>query len=149
MHMKTNWMLGLVALVAALAAGCASPNTSGFTVGAEPDADGVMQQVLQTDNAKLAKNLAVSDVKTGQTKNGLMKVNLKLTSRHNKTIVAQSKLAWFDADGVEVEPNADAWRPLALNGKETRTIQGVAPTASAVAFKLRVREGEQTRWIIK
>lgn len=147
--MKTKWMLGLVALAAALAAGCASPNTSGFTIGAAPDAEGVLQQVLQTDNAKLAKNLAVSDVVVGQTKNGLMKVNLKLTSRHNKTIVAQSKLAWFDAEGVEIEADSDAWRPLALNGKETRTIQGVAPAASAVAFKLRVREGEQTRWIIK
>ena len=147
--MSTKWMLGLAALVAALVAGCASPNTSGYTVGQEPDEDGVMQQTLQTDNAKLAKNLRVSDVSTSQTKNGLMKVNLKLTSRHNKTIVAQSKLAWFDADGVEIDANTDAWRPLALNGKETRSIQGVAPNSSAVAFKLRVREGEQTRWIIK
>lgn len=147
--MKIIWMLGLAAVVAALAGGCASPTTSGFTVGQEPDEDGIMQQVLQTDNAKLAKNLTVSDVITGQTKNGLMKVNLKLTSRHNKTIVAQSKFAWFDPNGVEIEVDTDAWRPLALNGKETRTLQGVAPNADAVAFKLRVREGEKTRWIIK
>jgi uncharacterized protein YcfL len=149
MRVNINGILGMAALMAALAAGCASPNTSGFTVGQEADADGVMQDVLQTDNAKLAKNLTVSDVKTGQTKSGLMKVNLKLTSRHNKTIVAQSKLAWFDADGTEIDPGTDPWRPLALNGKETRTIQGIAPNANAVSFKLRVREGEQTRWIIK
>jgi uncharacterized protein YcfL len=149
MKMKTRWILGLAVVAAALAAGCAAPNTAGFTVGAEPDADGVLQQVLQVDNAKLAKNLTVSDVKTGQTKNGLMKVNLKLTSRYNKTIVAQSKLAWFDAEGAEIDPDTDPWRPLALNGKETRTIQGVAPNASAVAFKLRVRQGEKTQWIIK
>jgi uncharacterized protein YcfL len=147
--MKIGWSLCVAALVAALAAGCAAPNTSGITVGAEADAEGIMQQVLQTDNAKLARNLKVGDLTTGQTKNGLMKVNLTLTSRLNKTCVAQSKFAWFDADGAEIDPDTDAWRPLVLNGKETRTIQGLAPNANAVAFKLRVREGEKTRWIIK
>ncbi len=147
--MNRKWMLGWAALAAVLAAGCAAPKTTGYTIGQEPDADGVMQEVLQVDDAQVAKYFVVSDVKTGQTKNGLMKVNLKLTSRHNKTIVAQSKIAWFDADGAEIDPDTDPWRPLTLNGKETRTIQGVAPNANAVAFKLRVRPGEKTRWIIK
>ena len=146
--MNKIWILALAA-AAALAAGCASPKTSGYTVGQEADADGVMQDVLQVDDAKIAKFFVVSDIKTGQTKNGLMKVNVKLTSRHNKTVVAQSKLAWFDADGMEIDPDTDAWRPLTLNGKETRTISGVAPNAGAVAFKLRIRAGEKTRWIIK
>ena len=148
--MKTKGMLGLAVLVIAMATGCSSPpDTTGFTIGMEPDGDGILQEVLEVNNAKLAKNLTVSNVKTGQTRNGLMKVNLRLTSHQKKTVVAQSKLAWFDADGIEVEPDSDAWRPLTLNGRETRTIQGVAPTASAVAFRLRVRKGEKTRWIIK
>jgi uncharacterized protein YcfL len=139
----------MAALAAALAAGCASPNTSGLTVGAEADADGNLQQLLQVDNAKLARQLHVDDLTVGQTKNGLMKVDVKLTSRQNKSIVAQSKFAWFDADGNEIDPDTDPWRPLVIHGKETRTIQGVAPTAAAVSFKLRVRAGERTRWIIK
>lgn len=147
--MKAKWMLVVAVLAAALAAGCASPNTSGFTVGQGQDEYGNVQEYLQVDNAKLAKHLTVSDVKTGQTRNGLMKVNLKLTSGHNKTIGIQSKLAWFDSEGIEIDPDTDAWRPMVLNGKETRTIQGVAPTPGAVAFKLRVRPGEKTRWIIK
>ena len=67
----------------------------------------------------------------------------------NKTFVAQSKFAWFDETGAEIDPDTDPWRPLVLSGKETRTIQGVAPDARAVSFKLRVREGEKTRWIVK
>ena len=43
---------------------------------------------------------------------------------------------------------ANAAQRLVLHGKETRTIQGVAPNASAASFKLRVREGERSRWII-
>ncbi len=148
MRMKRGW-IWMAALAAALAAGCASPNTSGLTVGAETDEAGNLQQLLQVDNAKLARQLQVDDLAVGQTKNGLMKVGVQLTSRQNKSIVAQSKFAWFDADGAEIDPDTDPWRPLVLHGKETRTVQGVAPTAAAVSFKLRVRAGEKTRWIIK
>ena len=146
--MNREWIVGM-ALLAALAAGCAAPNTSGITVGAEADADGNLQQLLQVDNAKLARQLHVDDLVVGQTKNGLMKAGVKLTSRQNKSIVAQSKFAWFDADGNEIDPDTDPWRPLVIHGKETRTVQGVAPTAAAASFKLRVRAGEKTRWIIK
>ena len=148
MRMTRGW-IWMAALAVALAAGCASPNTSGLTVGAEADADGNLQQLLQVDNAKLARQLHVDDLTVGQTKNGLMKAGVKLTSRQNKSIVAQSKFAWFDADGNEIDPDTDPWRPLVLHGKETRSLQGVAPGASAVSFKLRVRAGEKTRWIIK
>jgi uncharacterized protein YcfL len=114
-------------------------------VGAETDAEGNLQQMLQTDNAKLARQLVVEDMVVNQTKNGLMKASLKLTSRQNKSVVAQSKFAWFDEDGAEIDPDGDPWRPLVLHGKETRTIQGVAPASSAVSFKLRVRQGEKTK----
>ena len=147
--MKMGWRHGMAALALALAAGCASPNTSGITVGAETDVDGNLQQLLQVDNAKLARQLHVDDLVVGQTKNGLMKASVKLTSLQNKSIVAQSKFAWFDEGGNEIDPDTDPWRPLVIHGKETRTVQGVAPSASAASFKLRVRAGEKTRWIIK
>jgi uncharacterized protein YcfL len=146
--MKRSGMLLMMAALAALAAGCAAPRTTGFTVGAEVGEDGDIQQVLQVDNAKVARLLKVDDLIVGQTKNGLMKAGVKLTSRMNKTYVAQSKFAWFDADGAEIDPDGDPWRPLTLHGKETRTIQGVAPNAAATSFRLRIREGDKTRWII-
>ena len=148
--MKTAWILMMAAALAAgLATGCAAPNTAGMTVGAEMDDEGNLQQLLQTDNAKLAKQLKVEDMVVGQTKNGLMKASLKLKSNLNRDFVAQSKFVWFDAEGAEIDPDTDPWRPLVLHGKETRSLQGVAPGASAVSFKLRVRAGEKTRWIIK
>ena len=146
--MKAGWMMWAAALAAALAAGCAAPNTAGFTVGVEADAEGNLQDVLQVDNAKVARLLTVEDLIVGQTRNGLMKANVKLTSRMNKTYTAQSKFAWFDEDGVEIDPDGDPWRPLVLHGKETKTIQRVAPTAGAASFKLRIRAGERTRWIV-
>ena len=147
--MSKKWSMGIAALALALAAGCASPNTSGITVGAEMGAAASMERVLLSENAKLARQLHVDDLVVGQTKNGLMKADVKLTSRQNKSIVAQSKFAWFDAAGAEIDPDTDAWQPLVLHGKETRTVRGIAPNAAAASFKLRVRAGEKTRWIIK
>ena len=146
--MKAGWMVLAAAVAVALAAGCAAPNTAGFTVGVEADAESNLQDVLQVDDAKVARLLTVEDLIVGQTRNGLMKANVKLTSRMNKTYTAQSKFAWFDEDGVEIDPDGDPWRPLVLHGKETKTIQGVAPTAGAASFKLRIRAGERTRWIV-
>jgi len=143
--MKIGWSLLVAALLIGFAAGCASPNTSGFTVGSEADEYGIMQEVLQVDDGKLARQLSVSDMKTGQTKNGLMKASVRLTSSFNKDTTAQSKFVWFDADGAEIDPDSDPWRPLVLHGKETRTIKGVAPHAKAVSFKLRVRRGERLK----
>ena len=140
-----GWSLLLAGILAGLAAGCAAPNTSGFTVGSEADASGIMQEVLQVDDGKLARQLSVSDMKTGQTKNGLMKASVRLTSSFNKDTVAQSKFVWFDADGAEIDIDSDPWRPLVLHGKETRTIKGVAPNSKAVGFKLRVRRGERLK----
>jgi uncharacterized protein YcfL len=147
-EMKKMWLLGMMAAAAVLLAGCASPNTSGFTVGADADAGGGLSEYLQVDNARLSRMLTVEDVVVGQTKNGLMRANVKLTSRLNKDYTAQSKFAWFDEDGMELDPDGDPWRPLVLHGKETKTIQGVAPNANAASFKLRVRAGERTRWMI-
>ena len=100
--------LAMAAIVARLFVGCASPNTSGVTVGVAVDEDGNTQEVLQTDNPRLSRQLVVGDVVVGQTKNGLMRVNLTITSKLNKDIVAQSKFAWFDAEGAEIDPDSDA-----------------------------------------
>jgi uncharacterized lipoprotein YmbA len=68
--MKAGWMMWAAALAAALAAGCAAPNTAGFTVGVEADAEGNFQDVLQVDNAKVARLLTVEDLIVGQTRKG-------------------------------------------------------------------------------
>lgn len=138
------------AIAVAWMTGCATPNTSGISVGAGIDEDGEMRDDwLQVDNAKLAKQIAVGEPVISQTKNGLMKVTVPMTLLKSQSLIAQSKFAWFDADGAEIDPDTDPWRPLAIHGKETRIVQGVAPSAAATAFQLRVRAGERTRWIVK
>ena len=51
----------------------------------------------------------------------------------------QDDVAWFDAAGMEIRADSEAWTPLVLHGYETRTLQGVAPHPSARAFKVKIR----------
>jgi len=43
---------------------------------------------------------------------------------------------------MEVDSARSAWIPIYLNGRETKTIQGLAPNPSAKTFKIKIRESD-------
>lgn len=135
----------LAAAAVALLAGCAAPNTTGISATVAPDESGIYQQYLQTDNTRLARQILLDNVRTDQTANGLLRARLSVTSARNKTMQLQYKFAWFDANGIEIDPEAEPWRVLSLEGRDTRPIIGVAPSAAAESFRLRVREADRSK----
>ena len=132
-------------LAAVLLVGCAAPNTTGITASVAPDESGVMQQYLQADNTRLARYLLLGNVRCDQTTNGHLRARLTVTSARNKTMQIQYKFAWFDASGMEIDPEAETWRILTLEGRDTRPVMGIAPTPAAESFRLRVREGDRSK----
>ncbi len=141
--------LAAAAAAAALLSGCAAPNTTGISTGAAPDETGVYQQFLQADNTRLARQVLVSDMRCDQTPNGFMRASLALTSTRNKSMQIQAKFVWFDASGVEIDPDAETWRVLTLEGRETRPVVGVAPSAAAESFRLRIREADRSKKYVR
>lgn len=75
--------------------------------------------------------------------NGLMMVNLELESGYSNPYRLEYKFSWYDSAGMEIDPARSAWVPFYLNGRETKTIQGVAPNPSAKAFKIKFREADR------
>ena len=132
-------------LAAVLLAGCAAPNTTGITASVAPDENGVYQQYLQADNTRLARQVLVRDVRCDQTANGHMRASATLTSARNKSMQVQAKFAWFDAAGFEIDPDAETWRVLTLEGRDTRPIVGIAPSPAAESFRIRIREAERSK----
>ena len=135
----------LAAAAVALLAGCAAPNTTGITASAAPDENGVYQQYLQADNTRLARQVLVRDVRCDQTANGHMRASATLTSARNKSMQVQAKFAWFDAAGFEIDPDAETWRILTLEGRDTRPIVGIAPSPAAESFRIRIREADRSK----
>jgi uncharacterized protein YcfL len=44
---------------------------------------------------------------------------------------------------MEINSGAGSWKPLIITGRESKTIQSVAPDPRAKEFKLKIRETEQ------
>lgn len=135
----------LAAAAVAILAGCAAPNTTGVTASVAPDENGVYQQYLQADNTRLARQILVRDVRCDQTANGFMRARCTLTSARNKTTQIQYKFTWFDAAGMEIAPDAETWRVLSIEGRDTRPVMGIAPTAAAESFRIRIREADRSK----
>ena len=132
-------------LAAVLLAGCAAPNTTGITASVAPDENGVYQQYLQADNTRLARQVLVRDVRCDQTANGHMRASATLTSARNKSMQVQAKFAWFDAAGFEIDPDAETWRVITLEGRDTRPLVGIAPSPAAESFRIRIREADRSK----
>ena len=132
-------------LAAVLLAGCAAPNTTGITASVAPDENGVYQQYLQADNTRLARQVLVRDVRCDQTANGHMRASATLTSARNKSMQVQAKFAWLDAAGFEIDPDAETWRVITLEGRDTRPLVGIAPSPAAESFRIRIREADRSK----
>ncbi len=74
--------------------------------------------------------------------NGLLQVNMEIESGYSNPYRLEYKFSWYDSSGMEVDPARTAWIPIYLNGRETRTIQGLAPNPSAKTFKVKIREAD-------
>ena len=142
-------LLAAAVAAAALLTGCAAPNTTGITAAVAPDENGVYQEYLQSDNTRLARQVLVRDVRCDQTPNGFMRASLTLTSARNKSMQIQAKFAWFDAAGIEIDPDAETWRVLTIEGRDTRPVVGVAHSAAAESFRLRIREADRSKKYVR
>ncbi len=81
--------------------------------------------------------------------NGLLKVNMELENGLSNPYNLEYKFSWFDASGMAVDPAGSAWIPIYLQGKETKTIQGLAPNPSAKSFKIKIREADSDDAVFK
>lgn len=84
-------------------------------------------------------NFNVTDLR-GVDVDGFKKLQLTLGNKQNKNIDVQYRISWFDASGMEIDPNKSHWRTIELYSKEMKTITAVAPTTEAYSFRLYVRD---------
>lgn len=131
-----------VALIAALAlAGCsttAGVEATGKTSWDEQGARTLEKNVLFNSRA-LKGDIQIVDVKSAMA-GDIMRAQATLRSKDRDTLPFQYRFEWYDAGGLEINSGAGSWKPLILNGRETKTIQSVAPDPRAKEFKLKIRE---------
>ena len=125
--------------LAVMFSACSSnPNTYGMGTKQLSQNDS-WQKVLQIDNPKLAQRLFISNILSRDT-NGLLDVNLELSSTYKKTQNLQYKFNWFDEQGFVVEQGKEPWKSVSLHGNQVVNLGAIAPSSKVAQFKLYVRE---------
>jgi len=129
--------LAAAALTAGLAAlaGCTA-DTAGTVVTTDHAAGSTL--VLE-ENARLKGQVQVLRVNYDEV-NGLKRVHVTLVSTRHRRLRVDYRIAWFDANGMELDPDARTYRKLIIEGRDAVTVTGVANSAAAVSSRLRVRE---------
>lgn len=118
----------LMVMVAAITlAGCTAPNA----MQTQTDTSGKMSIRTITNNPILSTRISVSRV--NMTNLGdIKRTSLALSNGWFYAQDFQYKVVWFDASGTEINPEGAIWKPLSLQGRETKTVQSVAPNPSGV-----------------
>ena len=126
-----------------LLGGCAT--TSGMEVSGKVLVDtnpsGLYQSIV-INNSGLAGDIEITDMKS-DTIGAMLLIQASIHSKRSDTLLIQYKFDWFDTKGFEIRTN-QAWKPLIINGKDTVTIQGVAPDPLAREFKLKIRAQDES-----
>lgn len=103
-----------------------------------PEGDVQTSKYVVINNPKLARGLQVVDLKSVFV-GDLLKGQVTLVSKYSKTLEFQYKFAWYNKDGIEINPDSGPWTPLIMYGNETKTVQSVAPNPGAREFKIKIQ----------
>ena len=123
------------ALACTVAAGCRT--TAGTSVVMDHQTGG---SVIYEGNTRLHNEVAVTAVTYDKVPAGLNRVNIQLSSLVQRELHLQYRIAWYNAEGMEIDGDARPYRPLILQGLDSVTVTGVANHPSAVKSRLRLRE---------
>ena len=145
MNQKRNFIVVSIVVVAVSAslglAGCsttAGVEATGKTTWDEQGARSLEKNVL-FNNSGLKGDIQIVEVKSAMA-GDIMRAQATLRSKDKDTLPFQYRFEWYDGGGLEINSGAGSWKPLILYGRESKTIQAVAPDPRAKEFKLKIRE---------
>ncbi len=131
--------IAVVTLALGLAGLNGCKNTSGTVVKTDHLTGSSM---IITENARLAHQVLVTNTVYDEV-NDLKRVCITVASDRNKRLRVDYRICWFDANGMELDPQTKTYRNLILEGHDAVTVTGVANSPAAVSSKLRIRETSQ------
>ncbi len=135
---RMTTLSGTVLLTAALAAVTGCVETAGTTVTTDHMTG---SSLVMEDSTRLRDQIQILKVNYDEV-NGLKRVHITLQSSKHRRLRLNYRIAWFDANGMEVDAATKTYRNLILEGRDTVTVTGLANSPACVTSKLRVRDLE-------
>lgn len=122
-------------------AGCKTVNTAGRqTPMGTPDP--VLLNKVETDStvSRIAQIVAINQ---GTVSGDLLRVDAEISNTSSRYQQCIYRFEWKDLNGLAVQTPTSIWIPLQLEGKESKTITGIAPTPQAKDFRLKLMESKR------
>lgn len=133
--MKRVAIIGLGVFACLALTGCISSSTGGMeTVATEGGTP-----VVRIDDMFFAQHLKVEEVRSHRTEMGFLAAAVYVRNRYSKDFPVQYKFTWFDANGMEVQPNGRPWEQTVIHGGEGATLAATAPEPIVTRFVVRMR----------
>jgi uncharacterized protein YcfL len=131
-------IVGLVAL-----SGCSA--TSGAAgrakVGWTDDGAPLLNTKVVYNSSSLSRKVAIDEM-TSSKAGDMLLAQVTLHSKAGETINLQYKFEWYDLNGLALNASSATWKPLLIYGKESKTIQGLAPDPRGREYKLLLRDAD-------
>lgn len=131
-------MVGTVVL-----SGCSA--TSGAAgrakVGWTDEGAPVLNTKVVYNSSTLSRKVAIDEM-TSSKAGDMLLAQVTLHSKAGDTINLQYKFEWFDLNGLALNASSATWKPLLIYGKESKTIQGLAPDPRGREYKLLLRDAD-------
>lgn len=124
--------LALIVVGALASAGCGSMKS----VDASPDEKVKYQVVASGDTESRLDIVNVVAARAGD----LSKASVEVKNDSNFAYKFEYRFKWYDANGMEINPDSTAWTPVAIMANETKSLQSLAPNPTGATFKLFLQE---------
>lgn len=94
---------------------------------------------VQTEDRFFRKWVTVEDASALRHNGGFLAAAARVRNGSPEDVYLQYKFRWFDASGVEVQPDGRAWEQTVIHAGDVATLSATAPDMSVVRFTLRIR----------
>ena len=116
--------------------GCSTVNT------VEPAESVAQKQMLAdkriTTDGRLYGRVRPVGINTAVVSSGFLKIQIELQNLTGRLQSFAYHIEWFDANGIIVNTPTSAWIDRQIEGGETLSLTGVAPTENAKDFRIKL-----------
>ena len=110
-------------------------------VGWTDDGAPLLNTKVVYNSSTLSRKVAIEEM-TSFKAGDILQAQVTLRSKAGDTINLQYKFEWFDLNGLALNAASATWKPLLIYGKESKTIQGLAPDPRGRDYKLLLRDAD-------
>jgi uncharacterized protein YcfL len=91
---------------------------------------------------QLADIAAATSIRQATVSGDMLKIQVDITNLKTKCTRFNYKFDWYDPQGMLIDTPLSTWESQTIEGRETVTLTGIAPTPTAKDFKLKLQQSK-------